>query len=329
MGRTWAVAAALAIIGIGAQEAVWRARGYQPRLTDDIAVWVEVRHSIDQGDREAVVLIGASRIQLACDLDAFAEVFGCRKPAQLAIDGKSPLLVLEDLARDRLFVGRVVCSITPAMFFTDGFSRHGASAARIRAHATRTAIAGAELWLRQLGQESLTIMRPECSTRGLARGVLAGRWFNVQYLTMRPDRWKMADYAAIDLQKARAVRQGRTREGLLTARLANMDGLLRRVSSAVRAIRNRGGQVVFVRFPSSGTVLELEEQAFPRARYWDVFAAGIPAPAIHFLDYPALAGFECPEGSHLDYRDATPFTKALARILKDVVNTGESARSVD
>ncbi|MHC4248019.1 MAG: hypothetical protein ACYS9X_02715 [Planctomycetota bacterium] len=65
-----------------------------------------------------------------------------------------------------------------------------------------------------------------------------------------------------------------------------------------------------------------EEEKFPRARHWDVFAAGIPAPAIHFLDHPALAAFECPEGSHLDYRDATPFTRALARILKGVVDTG-------
>jgi hypothetical protein len=73
--------------------------------------------------------------------------------------------------------------------------------------------------------------------------------------------------------------------------------------------------VIFVRFPTSGVLWELEEQRYPRKDYWDVFAAESRAATVHFKDYPALARFQCPDGSHLDYRDAVPFTKALAEIL--------------
>ena len=39
-------------------------------------------------------------------------------------------------------------------------------------------------------------------------------------------------------------------------------------------------------------------------------------PAIHFEDYPGLSGYDCPDGSHLDVRDARKFTRALVRILR-------------
>jgi hypothetical protein len=39
------------------------------------------------------------------------------------------------------------------------------------------------------------------------------------------------------------------------------------------------------------------------------------ALAIHFEDHPALRGFQMPDGSHLDQRDAPAFSKALGEII--------------
>ena len=58
----------------------------------------------------------------------------------------------------------------------------------------------------------------------------------------------------------------------------------------------------------------MEEQCFPRARYWNELAKGMMA--LHFDDVPSLRSFTCPDGSHLDQKDKFQFTTALAREIK-------------
>ena len=83
------------------------------------------------------------------------------------------------------------------------------------------------------------------------------------------------------------------------------------------AIERRGGKVVFVRMPTSDEHWALDESKYPKALYWDRFAAVAEATAIHFLDVPGLAGFECPDTSHLDTRDSVAFTGRLVHELLD------------
>ena len=42
----------------------------------------------------------------------------------------------------------------------------------------------------------------------------------------------------------------------------------------------------------------------------------IGAPAVHFEDVPGMRDIECPDGSHLDYRQRAGFTAALAQALE-------------
>jgi hypothetical protein len=67
--------------------------------------------------------------------------------------------------------------------------------------------------------------------------------------------------------------------------------------------------------PVTGESWTLEESHFPKALYWDAFAASGAATAIHFRDVPDLRDLECPDTSHLDMRDAPRFTKVLIREL--------------
>lgn len=90
-----------------------RDRLYDSSVTDDVALWINERSRLYGAGRRSVVLIGASRIQVGVDLDTFALKTGIR-PVQLAINGNSPLPVLENLAQDVDFSGTVICSITGA-----------------------------------------------------------------------------------------------------------------------------------------------------------------------------------------------------------------------
>ncbi len=64
-------------------------------------------------------------------------------------------------------------------------------------------------------------------------------------------------------------------------------------------IKSRGGEVIFLRVPSSGPFEESDKKVFPREVYWDRLLAFTGCPGIHFKDYPAIAHFDCPEWSHL------------------------------
>ena len=99
----------------------------------------------------------------------------------------------------------------------------------------------------------------------------------------------------------------------------NMERQLGRLEAAVAAIRERGGRVVFVRPPSTGTVRELEAQFAPREAFWDRMLAVTGAPGIHFEDHPELAGFDCPEWSHLTAEDAVRYSRILVPMVADAL----------
>ena len=94
-----------------------------------------------------------------------------------------------------------------------------------------------------------------------------------------------------------------------------LDSIFEEVKIAVDKIKVRGGQVIFVRTPSSGPFLAGEKMGFPREKYWDKLLAFTNCPGIYFEDYPAIAHFECPEFSHLNQADAIVFTKNFIKIL--------------
>ena len=72
----------------------------------------------------------------------------------------------------------------------------------------------------------------------------------------------------------------------------------------VKRIQDRGGKVVFVRFPSGEDFYRVTERFYPKQEYWDRFAALTSAQTWHFRDVEGLSNFPCPDGVHLGSRDA-------------------------
>ncbi len=89
------------------------------------------------------------------------------------------------------------------------------------------------------------------------------------------------------------------------------------VKKSVDKIRGRGGDVSFVRTPSSGKYIETEDKFYPRDKYWEPLLQHTRSQGIHFKDYPALANMICPEWSHLGPKDVIIFTKELIRSLEE------------
>jgi hypothetical protein len=325
--RPWpaiALAAVLATAALTAGwELYWRAVGFVDHdYTDTPGLW-GIQRRRASGDR--TVLIGSSRMYFDTDLRAWAEVAGGPRPIQLALVGTSPRGVLTELANDSTITGLVVVGVTPTIFFRTrrGYLAH---------FPERAAQESPSEWL---GQR--LFMRLERVLAFIDWDTRLGTILERQPLPLREGM--ILDRAVRKVSHTRADRQAWLEPRILAdsayrqlVRDIWMDGderprpspgpdsvtaMLKELRRDIGRIRARGGDVAFVRFPSSGRVLESERRDVPRERYWDRLAKELDVVAIHYDDYPALRGFDTPEWSHLSRQDATRFTRRLVPILLD------------
>jgi len=94
------------------------------------------------------------------------------------------------------------------------------------------------------------------------------------------------------------------------------DGQFARIAAAAQKLRPRGARIVWVRPPSHGGVRELERKFTPREAFWAGRLTASESPGIHYADHPELAGFDCPEWSHLTADEAVRFSRALMQHVK-------------
>lgn len=316
--RVWLIAGLLFVLLIGGWELFWRAKGFQPSLNDDAALWALSRKKISNGGENSVVFIGASRIQLDLNTDVFASQTGAR-PIVLAIDGESPTPVLRDLANDEAFHGTIICELAEHLLFfvseREGLEKSVASQ-WLQEYQERTFSSDFERELENIFEKAFVFRLSDLTFRNVIGNIRLGRLPLLPYQKIKPDRSRDADYTKLDIQEHRRKREELVQKGYegdfpLQTFLAGAQ----EIEQFVSRIQARGGKVVFVRFPTSGRHWDLDEAKLPKAQYWNTFASCTTARTVHFKDYPSLSVYNCPDGSHLDYRDAIPFTKALVEIL--------------
>lgn len=327
--RPWPAILAVAVVATAgltaAWEAYWRDAGFVNHdYTDTSGLWAIQRRRVG-GER--TILIGSSRMKFDINLQAWAEATGGPRPIQLALVGTSPRGVLTELAEDTTVSGLVVVGVTPGIFFR---TRRG----YLGDFPERAARESPSEWL---GQRLLMVM--EDIFAYLDWDTQLGAILERQPLPIREGMYR--DRAVRKLSRSEADRQAYLDPRVLTdsayrqlARDIWMDGtdrpdrppspgpdsvtaLIAEINRDIAKIRARGGDVAFVRFPSSGGFRELERRDFPRERYWDRLAREVDAVAIHFEDYPQLRDYPTPEWSHLSREDAVRFTRDLVPILMD------------
>jgi hypothetical protein len=311
---TWLVA--LALVGgtvIGLERFV-RDRGYAPSIKDDDYSWAWQRARAT-GSPHTVAVLGASRIQLAFSSQAFHEVLPGWRSVQLAVDGTQPVSTLRDLAGDPAFRGVVIVEMIEDGFVAANWNRQDAQVAAYHRR-WRAPGAMAERWLATEVQSRLALVGA-AGTRAL--GSLAGGhgWPAPPYVVTHGDRTQFADFALADLpalRRRQLARIGTPAPSDEAAARAWLDDALA-LEPFVTAIQARGGQVVYLRMPTCDERWAADELSTPKARFWDQLAGRTRAITIHFRDQPTLAGFACPDTSHLASKDGPPFTRALLEIL--------------
>jgi len=316
--RTWLLAMALVLICLGGWETFWRLQGYIPTVEDDWGLWATTRRQANQREGGTVAVIGASRIQLGLHPDVFARTTGIR-PLMLVIDGNSPLPVLQNLAEDPEFSGLVICGLIPQWLAEQRTTSRRATK-WIRKYRRQKWSSRLETRLSTSVQQLFVFRFPGLSPGRVWLHLVRNERLKKVYAPMRPDRYRPADYSRTDLPRLKKAREKRARQRALSTISLTSEVFRERVEQIhqwVKKIQQRGGQVVFIRMPSTGAIREIEAAAWPRSRYWDVFAARMNGLTVHFEDYTVLAGLPCPDGSHLDAGGAELFTETLVKILQE------------
>jgi hypothetical protein len=315
-----------------AWETWWRHEGYEPGYEETPELWAQVRDKSATGSPFEVVLTGSSRIQHDLDLDAWEQDFGGPRPLMLAKVGTNPRPFVTDLANDPDFRGIFVVGVTEGLFFAPDQAPPAFDAIKYLDHyKKRPFTARTDFILSVPIQSALASMNAEDLRLGT---LLRKEWLrlpnraNAQLMPefppyfgrISPDR----RYHMWSLCERPGELQDRIRQIWLP--LFQMgppfggEGLTQLIASVradVEKIRARGGQVVFVRFPSTGQLRDIERERWPREAYWDRLIAETGAPGIHFEDYPGLKDFPCPEWSHLSRVDAVTFTRNLIPVLRE------------
>ncbi len=339
-GRIFIVAMLGAALLLACWEAYWRQWDATPGYRNSAGAWAEQRARINAGEGDATVLVGTSRVLFDVQLPVWEQVTG-KRPIQLGLEGTSPLPVLEDLAADPDFTGRVLVDVTPDLFFS-GYALRGDA---VQHYHDRGPSQRSGHWLsKHLLESRLAFYEPDFALPTVvrrqawpARDGQRERTRVRKLIVLGPDRnahlWERVEHDPAYRTLAQDIWAqdfGGPLPGMHTPQLkrAAIEAQIARTLKAVDALRARGVRVVFVRPPSNGRYYAYEQQHLPRAETWDVLLARSGLPGVHFEDHASMQGLELPEWSHLSERDARRYTAALAPLVEREFTRGQAARTV-
>jgi hypothetical protein len=331
------VVCVIVIAACFAWELYCRSTGYGPTLNDNEDLWTLRRRAVTP---EGIVIIGDSRGWFDVDLDEIQKGLG-KRPVQLAMPGGCGYPVLADLANDQSFHGTIICSFVPRLFLAPpGTPPMERGEKAVRRFHNQTPAQRASEYLAFPLEEHVAFLKHE----DLALNELLGRL----PIPNRPGALvppRLPPYfQTVDRERRARMCEECARSGSELAKqiqqiwitlftppppptfipphvfVAKINEAItarfRDTTAAIEKLRSRRAKIVFVRFPHSGGLKELEDRYTPRPKTWDPLLKMTGAPGIYYSDFPELAGFNCPEWSHLSAGDSVEFTKRLVPHLR-------------
>jgi hypothetical protein len=313
-------------------ELYWRNFGVVPSYRNSDGQWADQRRRIDHGEGDKIVLIGASRMLFDIQLPVWEQASG-ERPIQLAMEGTSPVPVLEDLAADADFTGRLIIDVTPHVFFANQayrdqlltYYRKQTPAQRIGDWLSmaflepNVAFYDPDYALGTIVQRQDWPVRPGVPMRIVPRKLVLHDLDRNTYLWNKVENDPEYHALVREIWRrnfARPVAQVLPGMDTSEKKQAMIDAQIARSATAIATLRKRGVKVVFLRPPSDGPIHDFENRELPRETTWDLLLQRTGTPGIHFEDYAELQGYYLPEWSHLSASEANRFTAALVPLVE-------------
>lgn len=334
------IALVISTIGLITWESYWRSQGYEPNLNDDKHLWADQRAKVDYSTEDDAIIIGSSRALFDIQLNEFEEETGTR-PIQLAIPGSSPLPVFHDLVHNTEFNGTIIVGVTSVLMFSTLYPEAmfwNRPQTKVDHFHNRTYAQRLNHQLSLPLQKNLVFLSADeelfdddIDLKSLLRRLKVGERVTpavgiVNFSNTTEDRNTMM------LEKT-------VSDSSFTRKVTNFWEFMLKVTpppepkptmeyfvNDAREFTGRGGNIIFVRCPSSNPFRAGEEHILPREDVWEELLRQTNARGYHYEDYEQLKNLECPEWSHLSAKDAKFFTTELAKIMiKDgVINNSKA-----
>ncbi|MDR6844578.1 hypothetical protein [Flavobacterium granuli] len=305
--------------------------GVNNSYDDGPPLWSYTREKVYQSPSSTVVFIGSSRNKYDLDITTWKNQTGF-DAVQLAIEGTCPRPILEDLANDPNFKGKLIIDVTEGLFFSNAPPNIDEPVKNIKYYHDRTPAQQASFALNKPLESIFVFLDKDFFSLNAK--------LNAMEIPSRPGVFMMPIFPW------KFSRNTFDRQTVMTKDFANdpklcnqvkgvwyffsqlnkhappmqekeLNAIFTSVKIAIDKIKSRGGEVIFVRTPSSGPYYEGENMAFPKEKYWSKLLQITNCPGIHFKDYPAIANLNCPEFSHLSPTDAKIFTQHFIQILNN------------
>ncbi|HEV7489201.1 MAG TPA: hypothetical protein VGO25_00245 [Rhodanobacteraceae bacterium] len=329
--RIFVASVVLCAMMVAGWEFYWRAYGVTPTYRNSDGQWLVQRRRLDNGEGGATVLVGASRILFDTELPVWEKITG-KRPIQLALEGTSPVPIMENLAADPNFTGRLLVDVSPDIIFT-GFA-YRASVLPYLHDQTPSQRIGDWLSMRFLEPVfafydpdyalSTVVRRQPWPERPGMHSRISVRRLAVHDEDRNTQLW---DKVVTDPEYRALARRiwaqdfgdpANSRKAKANPKEAQkaIDEAITKASAAIATLRARGVRVLFLRAPSSGEYYAYEQRDFPREKTWDPLLERSHTPGIHFEDYPELQGYDLPEWSHMSPSEADRYTAAVVPIVE-------------
>lgn len=316
------------IILMSGWEAYWRSDGSVPGYRNSEGLWAIQRRRINDGEGDKTVIMGSSRIFFDMQLDVWEKESG-ERPIQLALEGTSPVTLMEDLADDLDFTGTLIVGISPGLAFS-GYE-YRADAFKRFAEETPTQWLGQQISMLvepylafyQFDYSLFTVIKRQ-SWPG-RDDVKVGRDVRRLAVHAKDRNARMFEKVETDEAYAEIAKQiwaqgfvsiEERSEEELNKGLENRNKQIERIVAATNALQKRGIEVVFVRNPSEGHYAISEPMYNPRAETWDVLIERTGALGLHWQDHGEMQGYWLPEWSHMSGSEADRYTQALYHLIQ-------------
>lgn len=290
-------------------------------------MWADERRKLDGPNNIRVVLVGSSRMLWNADLDILEQQMKTR-PLQLSLPGTSPAMFVKDIVDNTDFNGLLLVGYTPGLFNWFGEGVSGREAFKAYEYESPDHWLGKHLHKLvsdQLGYLDESFSLPELMDHYIDLPHREGS------KVLRDQGWKLGDTRAdrqTDLwppvEQVGSFDNDQVLRfwlsfGVDTENPMPEEDKRKMVSASVdyfaepiEKLRARGGDIMFIRMPSSGDYLR---EDVLNNHDNDIFVptmAGLDVPSINTMAYPELSTeLEIPEWSHLSRKSQDDFSRRI------------------
>jgi len=289
------------------------------------SMWAEERSKLDVENKLKVVIIGSSRTLFGFDFNVINDEIGT-KPLQLSIPGTGPALFVKDVVENTDFDGLLIVGVAPFLFNRMDEGYFGQGAIDAYTNQSPSDFTGAKIhdflsdyfaFLDDAFSLPALIERyTNFPNRKGSKQLMEEIWKLGNFYEGRlTEMWEPVETVGSfdNTQMINFWKPGLRRPSPPAEKIREMAQVsIDHYAPFIKEMRARGGDIMFVRMPSSGEYLKFDLKADYYNNMWKPMIEGLDVVGLNAMDHPELStDLDIPEWSHLSRKSQDEFSRVV------------------